>query len=169
MKFRIEIQEGNYGVRKNISFQTLEELQERIKNKKTTETILSIREYHLVYAHPIHLPPCDYIHEWTKHEVYKENIKIPKDQIQTVKQSSYQHNLRKEKEYNNYCLKYDYLALHPEWGYFYKASAVYDLRNHDLKGTMKALYRLSRSNQIFNLCFYQYRYLSLDEIMDKSK
>lgn len=153
------------GQRKHYGFHTLESLIERLKELKDNEKALSVHEYHLVYQHPLFLPMCNETTIYSRREIYKDWVKIPKDQIKTAKQKSYKHNFIENEDFAHYCITYETLTEEKHQGYIYKVGANYDLRNSDRQAIMKALYDHSKSNRLFNLRLYQYRQFSKEEIL----
>jgi hypothetical protein len=167
MKYQLEIYQdfkGFGGQRKYYGFHTFDSLVERLKELRNNEKVLSIKEYHLVYQHPFFLPMCNEVTIYSRREIYKEWVKIPKEQIKTAKQKSYKHNFIEGEEYAHYCLQYEALTEDKDQGYIYKIGATYDLLNSDRQAITKALYDHSKSNRIFNLRLYQYRSYSKEEI-----
>lgn len=135
----------------------------RIQNKRDSEVIVGLREYHLVYKHPILLPPCEEINPFINKEVYNEFIKIPKEEIVTAKQSLYKDNFIEDEGFDNYCLTYHYLDKDTLFDLIYRCHTTFDLKNNDRKAIMHELYQHSRSNSIFNLRLYQYKKLPISD------
>lgn len=162
MRFEVEISshvEHQFHFTETFVFRTLKEAKERTKNLRKHESVISVKEYHLVHQHGATLPMCDGVHLFTKKEFYKENIKTPKENMKTVKRKEYEHLLKDEVAYDNYCFSYYLLEFDPDFEYYKRIRVQYDLKKHDRKKTLQQFYEHSKSRIIFDLTLYQYRVL----------
>ncbi|PLS19163.1 hypothetical protein CVD28_01785 [Bacillus sp. M6-12] len=148
---------------------SIEKVKDILNHLKANEKVLSIEEHHLVYQHPIYLPICNETTIYSRREIYREWVKVPKEQVHTAKQKDYKQNFLEKEGFNNYCIKYEVLTEDKYEEYIYKVGATYDLRNSDRQAIMKALYDHSKSNRMFNLRLFQYRKLSLEEFLRENR
>lgn len=164
MKYEVEIFHsfGDLGgYNKVYGYSKWEDVLARIQKNDKNDRLLSIKEYHLVYTHPIYLPPPDRVDEFLKMDIYQSFIKTPKEQMVTAKQSLYKNNFIEDEDFSNYCLTYSCLDKDEIFGFIHPKYVTFDLNNNDRKAITHQLYQHSRSNSIFDLCLYQYRYIPI--------
>ena len=150
------------------SFESLKDL---LSNLETYQTSQGFKEYYLVYRHPIQLPSYDFITEFSRKEVYRQNIKIPPNEINSILKKQFQDQLKNEPGFNNYCIRYETLQFNTKESIpcYEKVTSTFDLRRNNLERTVKELYALSRRSNVFNLQLYQYKELSMSELTKKEE
>lgn len=157
--FELDIKRKNnfYNLRETLN--TEEEVKDYISKLTDNEQVVDIKRFHVIYRHMENMPKHDYHNDFDNWNVYNKKYKLKKEDLKTIKVSDYKDNLIEGND--NYMIKYHVITEHHNIKeMLIKVSCCYSVK--DLKQIKQELYTLSKSPQVFDIVFYQYEILDIN-------
>ena len=159
--YKIEIKRKSEYYNSTKKLDTLEEVKQFVTNLKEDQQIIEIKKFYVIYKHIENMPKYDYIDSFNGWNVYNEKYKLNKCDLKTIKVIEYKNNLINDND--NYMINYNIITEHNNLSeILIKCTCCFEAKA--LKQIKEHLYYLSKSNQVFDIVFYQYEVLDINNL-----